>query len=40
MLSFVSVPYFTDESVEKEQGIIAQEINMIEDNPECRSTSA
>ena len=34
LLSFVSVPYFTDESVEKEQGIIAQEINMIEDNPE------
>ena len=34
LLSFVSVPYFTDESVEKEQGIIAQEIGMIEDNPE------
>lgn len=34
MLSFVSVPYFTDESVEKEQGIIGQEIGMIEDNPE------
>ena len=34
LLSFVSVPYFTEESVEKEQGIIAQEINMIEDNPE------
>ena len=34
LLSCVSVPYFTDESVEKEQGIIAQEINMIEDNPE------
>ena len=30
----MSVPYFTDESVEKEQGIIAQEIGMIEDNPE------
>ena len=36
LLSFVSVPYFTDESVEKEQGIIGQEIGMIEDNPECQ----
>ena len=36
LLSFVSVPYFTDESVEKEQGIIAQEIGMIEDNPESQ----
>ena len=34
LLSFVSVPYFTDESVEKEQGIIGQEIGMIEDYPE------
>ena len=34
LLSFVSVPYFTDESVSKEQGIIGQEIGMIEDNPE------
>ena len=34
LLSFVSVPYFTDESVQKERGIIAQEIGMIEDNPE------
>ena len=34
LLSFVSVPYFTDESVAKEQGIIAQEIRMIEDNPD------
>ena len=34
LLSFVSVPYFTDESVQKEQGISAQEIGMIEDNPE------
>jgi predicted Zn-dependent peptidase len=33
LLSFVSVPYFTKESVEKEQGIIGQEIQMIEDNP-------
>ncbi|MDD3346278.1 pitrilysin family protein [Oscillibacter sp.] len=34
LLSFVSVPYFTQESVAKEQGIIAQEIRMIEDNPD------
>ena len=34
LLSFVSVPWFTKESVDKEQGIIAQEIRMIEDNPE------
>ncbi|MEG1857547.1 MAG: pitrilysin family protein [Pseudoflavonifractor sp.] len=34
LLSFVSVPYFTQESVDKEQGIIGQEIRMIEDDPE------
>jgi len=34
LLSFVSVPYFTPESVEKEQGIITQEIRMIEDDPD------
>lgn len=34
LLSFVSVPYFTQESVDKEQGIIAQEIRMIEDEPD------
>ena len=34
LLSFVSVPYFTKESVDKEQGIIAQEIRMGEDNPD------
>ncbi len=33
LLSFVSVPWFTDESVEKEQGIIGQEIGMVEDDP-------
>ena len=32
--SFLSVPYFTEESVAKEQGIIGQEIRMIEDNPD------
>ncbi len=34
LLRFVSVPYFTDESVEKERGIIGQEIGMIEDSPD------
>ncbi|HIY21187.1 MAG TPA: insulinase family protein [Candidatus Flavonifractor merdigallinarum] len=34
LLSFVSVPWFTQESVDKEQGIIGQEIQMIEDDPE------
>ena len=34
LLSFVSIPWFTPESVEKEQGIIAQEICMVEDDPE------
>ena len=34
LLKFVSIPYFTEESVEKEQGIIGQEIRMVEDNPE------
>ncbi len=31
--SFVSVPWFTQESVDKERGIIGQEIGMIEDDP-------
>ena len=34
LLSFVSVPYFTQESVDKEQGIIGQEIRMVEDDPD------
>lgn len=33
LLHFVSTPYFTDETVAKEQGIISQEIRMGEDNP-------
>ena len=33
LLSFVSVPWFTRESVDKERGIIGQEIGMIEDDP-------
>ena len=36
LLSFVSVPYFTKESVDKEQGIIGQEIGMIEDDPDWK----
>ncbi len=33
LLKFVSTPYFTDENVEKEKGIIGQEIGMIQDSP-------
>lgn len=33
LLRFVSTPYFTAESVQKEQGIIGQEIRMVEDDP-------
>ena len=33
LLTFVSQPYFTAESVAKEQGIIGQEIRMCADNP-------
>lgn len=36
LLQFVSTPYFTEESVQKEQGIIGQEIGMNEDNPDTR----
>ena len=36
LLSFVSIPWFTQESVDKEQGIIGQEIQMIEDDPTWR----
>ncbi|AEE97285.1 EF-P 5-aminopentanol modification-associated protein YfmH [Mahella australiensis] len=36
LLGFVNRPYFTDENVEKEKGIIAQEIRMYEDNPAWR----
>lgn len=36
LLQFVSQGYFTQESVEKERGIIAQEINMYADNPGSR----
>lgn len=36
LLSFVQSPYFTKESVDKEQGIIGQEIRMYQDNPSWR----
>ncbi|UNC91473.1 EF-P 5-aminopentanol modification-associated protein YfmH [Candidatus Contubernalis alkaliaceticus] len=36
LINFVQDPYFTAESVEKEKGIIAQEIRMYEDNPGWR----
>lgn len=36
LLRMVMTPYFTDESVEKERGIIAQEIRMYEDSAESR----
>lgn len=33
LLNFVQSPYFTPETVQKEQGIIGQEIRMYDDNP-------
>ncbi|WP_026485524.1 EF-P 5-aminopentanol modification-associated protein YfmH [Caldanaerobius polysaccharolyticus] len=36
LLGFVQRPYFTDENVEKEKGIIAQEIRMYQDDPNWR----
>lgn len=33
LLEFVQKPYFTEENVEKERGIIAQEIKMTDDSP-------
>ncbi|WP_373229530.1 EF-P 5-aminopentanol modification-associated protein YfmH [Cohnella sp.] len=36
LLHFVQNPYFTDENVEKEKGIIVQEIDMYRDNPDWR----
>ena len=36
LLEFVSTPYFTEESVEKEQGIIGQEIGMNMDAPDMQ----
>lgn len=36
LVNFVQNPYFTDANVEKEKGIIEQEINMYRDNPDWR----
>jgi predicted Zn-dependent peptidase len=36
LVDFVQRPYFTDENVEKEKGIIGQEIQMYHDNPDWR----
>lgn len=36
LLDFVTKPYFTKETVEKEKGIISQEIRMYDDNPGTR----
>ena len=33
LMDYVQTPYFTDENVEKEKGIIAQEIKMYDDDP-------
>ena len=34
LVKLIKEPYFTDENVKKEQGIIGQEISMYDDNPE------
>ncbi|QQE76205.1 insulinase family protein [Brevibacillus composti] len=36
LLNYVQEPYFTDASVEKEKGIIGQEITMYDDNPDWK----
>ncbi len=36
LIKFVQAPYFTHENVEKEKGIIGQEIGMYDDNPSWR----
>ena len=36
LLEFVTTPYFTEETVQKEQGIIGQEIDMNDDSPDTR----
>ena len=40
LLSFVMSPYFTEQNVEKEMGIIGQEIDMYEDQPAARLNQA
>ncbi|WP_243354341.1 EF-P 5-aminopentanol modification-associated protein YfmH [Bacillus litorisediminis] len=36
LIDFVQEPYFSEETVEKEKGIIGQEITMYDDNPDWR----
>ncbi|MBA2876558.1 EF-P 5-aminopentanol modification-associated protein YfmH [Thermaerobacillus caldiproteolyticus] len=36
LIDFVQTPYFSDKTVEKEKGIIGQEIRMYDDNPDWR----
>lgn len=36
LVDFVQAPYFTEQTVEKEKGIIGQEIRMYDDNPDWR----
>ena len=36
LINFVQDPYFSEKTVEKEKGIIGQEINMYDDNPDWR----
>lgn len=36
LVNFVQNPYFTDQNVDKEKGIIGQEIDMYKDNPDWR----
>ncbi|WP_456271485.1 EF-P 5-aminopentanol modification-associated protein YfmH [Bacillus sp. AK031] len=36
LIDFVQAPYFTESTVEKEKGIIGQEITMYDDNPDWR----
>ena len=38
LIRMISSPYFTDENVEKEKGIISQEIAMYNDNPDYQSS--
>ncbi|MBA5819541.1 insulinase family protein, partial [Escherichia coli] len=37
LIDFVQEPYFTEETVEKEKGIIGQEIRMYDDDPDFRA---
>ena len=36
LMDFVQEPYFSEKTVEKEKGIIGQEITMYDDNPDWR----